>query len=138
MKRIRQWLFYSSMLLLPVFLLTNEGLLGAAEMHASCSQDGFDIKGTLSDRAKIPGADLTIETADFQGRKDPLDPGLTLVFKAGQRIYYLRDSTRPGIPLPVHSPEFIRLGDLLIVSGCEGSGGTCAGWLFLLKIEKGG
>jgi len=137
MKRIRQWLFYSSMLLLPLFLLTNEGLLGAAEMHVSCSQDGFDINGTLSNRAKILGTDITMETADFQGRKDPLDSGLALVFEAGQRIYYLWDSTRPGIPLPAHDPEFFRIGDLLVVGGCEGNGGTCAGWLFLVKIGKG-
>ena len=142
MKNIRQWFFCSSVLLTTLFSLTNRGPVWAAELHVSCSQDDFDIDGTLSGKAKIPGTHMTIETVEFQGHKDPLDIGAALAFESGKKIYYLRDSTRPGIPLPAHSPTpspgFFRIGDLLVAGGCEGNGGTCAGWLFLLKIEDGG
>ena len=62
MRQIRQLLFCFSILLVTLFVLFNRMPARAAETHVSCPQGGFVIDDTLSDKAGIPGTDMTIET----------------------------------------------------------------------------
>jgi len=137
MKKVGQRLFLPSLLLLLLVLLTGHGPARAAGVHATCSSGGFDFNDTSPKWVKIPGTNISVDTLDFESHKNPLAIGTALAFESGKKIYYFRDSTDPGIPLPAHGPEFFRIGDLLVVGGCEGSGHFCGGWLFLLKIENG-
>ena len=135
MRQIRQLLFCFSILLVTLFVLFNRMPARAAETHVSCPQGGFVIDDTLSDKAGIPGTDMTIETVDFLEAKSPIgDSGQAIVFESGKKIYYLRDSTRPGMPLPAYLETFFRLGDLLVVGACEGAS-SCGGWLFLFRVR---
>jgi hypothetical protein len=135
MRQIRQSLFCFSILLVTLFMLFNRIPAQAAETHVSCPQDGFVIDHTLSDKAGIPGTNMTIETVDFLEAESPIgDSGQAIVVESGKKIYYLRDSTRPGMPLPAYLEAFFRLGDLLVVSACEGAS-SCSGWLFLFRVR---
>ncbi len=62
----------------------------------------------------------------------------SLVFTSDRTTYYLRDSTRPKIPLPCELDGFFCVNDLLVVSACEGGSGGCYGSLFLLKVTDKG
>jgi hypothetical protein len=82
---------------------------------------------------------MSIESVEFLCREKGEGPclGSAVAFKSGKKTYYLRDSTEPGIPLPADLYGFFRLGDLVVVSACEGSGGCNGAWLFLLRIKDG-
>jgi hypothetical protein len=137
LKKVGERLFCSSLLLLLLVLLAGHRPARAAGVHAMCSNGGFDFNDTSPDRAKIPGTGISVDTLYFENHNNPLAIGNAVAFESGKQIYYLRDSTDPEIPLPAHLDEFFRVGDLVVVGGCEGNGGHCGGWLFLLKIENG-
>jgi hypothetical protein len=125
-----------AIVLLPLLSFTIHGPAQATQGQIFCSKDDFVIDDLLSE-AKIPGTRMSIETVEFLCREKGEGPciGAAVAFKSGKKTYYFRDSTEPGIPLPTDLQEFFRLGDLVVIGACEGSGGCNGASLFLLRIK---
>ena len=84
-------------LLLSLLPFVIHSAVFAAGAQIACSPDGFSF-GEADFEAKVPGTDMTIERVWYLLPRDPGPSGLAIAFKSGEELYYLRDSTRPGMP----------------------------------------
>ncbi len=138
-KGLFKGLVYQSLLaivFLSLPLVFDHGVAEADQKQISCPQDDFVIDESLSE-ARIPGTRMSIENVEFLCREKGEGPclGAAGAIKSGKKTYYFRDSTEPGMPLPADLHEFFRLGDLVVIGACEGSGGCNGASLLLLRIK---